>query len=204
MNTITQVEIATSTTTVNTPAATNIVADGINYKRYSHSYNADLANSGFTSTFFKTNNAVLSSGRVNSMTFTGGSINLQLPDNSPAFDARQAAVVFKGGFKALQTGTYTFSTTVAKNDNWGWFWIGNVAVNGWDDTNAAYKATRVGTGGFVGGIASITLNEGDVVPITFLWANGGGPGSTDFNIRLPDGSTITNGSGYFVESCPMA
>lgn len=201
INTITRVEIASSTTTVNA-GATSAVANGLSYKRYTHSFNADLANPGFTASFFKNNIAVLSTGRVNTLTFSGSGGNLQLSDGSPAFEIKQAAIVFKGGFKASQTGTYTFTTTVAKNDNWGWFWIGDVAVNDWNDNNAAYKATRVGSGGFFGGTTSITLRAGEVIPITFLWANGGGAGSTDFTIRLPDGTTTTNGSGYFVESCP--
>ncbi|KAK5989287.1 hypothetical protein PT974_10800 [Cladobotryum mycophilum] len=204
-NIVTRTAIESTTTTVtNAVTATRVASNGLGYRRYSHTYNALLANNGFTSSHFKGLTPVLSSGVLQTLTFVSNGNNLQLPDGSAVFDSSQSAILFQGFFVAQASGTYNLSVADNGIDNWGYLWTGNDSFSAWDDGNTAFKATRVGNGPYRGGATSVTLNAGDTIPIGWLWANGGGPGGSVFNIRNPSGTTTTNGAGYFVKACSAA
>ncbi|OMP88075.1 hypothetical protein BK809_0002832 [Diplodia seriata] len=105
----------------------------------------------------------------------------------------------QGFFVAQATGTYTISTSADYIDNYGYLWTGDAAYT-WTDGTTAYAATRTG-GGYFGGSTSITMNAGDAVPMTWLWANGGGVGRSHFVITTPSGSSVTDTTGYFAPAC---
>lgn len=205
-----QVVIVTSTTTLTAPVATSAVAKGLNFKIHQHRFDASQVNNNFTSTaedFKGPLVGVYGSGRINTLSFrqaTGADLTLPMSNNYPPFGGFQGAslaLMFRGFFKALETGNYTLSTDANKNDNWAYLWVGDVALeDDWDDTNTVYQAKRV-TRPFIGGSYSIAMNQGDVVPIRYLWANGGGPGVSDFTITSPSGITTTNGTSHFVLKC---
>ncbi|KAK8087867.1 hypothetical protein PG997_002828 [Apiospora hydei] len=82
-------------------------------------------------------------------------------------------------------------------------WLGDPAYSDWDDSNAALFASRTVSGGAVGETTILTLNEGDAVPLTWLWVNGGGAARSHLSIRLPDGTVVDEGdvSAYLVRAC---
>lgn len=140
---------------------------------------------------------------MNTMAFRTTNEQLTLPPNDrfpTTFDALQVGLNFKGFFKANETGTYTFATDANKIDNWGFLWVGENAHEAYTDANTVYQAKRV-TRPFVGGSYSLRMAKGDIIPIRYLWANGGGPGASDFTITTPSGITTTDGNGYFVQHC---
>ncbi|KAK5989411.1 hypothetical protein PT974_10930 [Cladobotryum mycophilum] len=184
-------------------AATEIATNDLSYRRYTHTYNANLASPGFTSSFFK--NAVpVASGKLANLAFISpnwpsGSSILTFP-STPAFDSAQSAIVFHGFFLAKESGQYTFSSNAATVDNWESIWLGDVAFSDWNDSNAGFKAQRIGSG-TQGGTTTITLTKGSAIPITYLWANGGGPARSDLTVTTPGGTKVEGGVGYWVNVC---
>ncbi|KAF4535209.1 Gleya adhesin domain protein [Lasiodiplodia theobromae] len=203
-NTVTDYTTTTTTTTETAYAtATTISTSGLAYRKYTHSYNADSSSSGFTSTYFKTA-SVDFSGTIEDVDFSSpnwpsGSRYITLPGNSQ-FDSAYAAVLMNGFFVAPTSGTYTISSSSSSIDNWGYLWKGDVAYSTWSDSNTAYQASRTGAG-YIGGSTSFTLSAGDAIPMTLLWANGGGVGQSTFIITLPSGSTVSDSTGYFAPGC---
>ncbi|CAK7235793.1 hypothetical protein SCUCBS95973_009388 [Sporothrix curviconia] len=189
--------------------ATTIATSGAAaYRRYNSPYDANIADGGFTSDYFGPGNptrpAVLSSGALASLTFStpswpGSDTYLYLA-NGDTFDSAQAALLFQGFFVARQTGTYTLSSSGDYIDNYGYLWTGDVAYSTWDDSNTAFQASRTGAG-YYGGSVAVTLNEGDAIPIAWLWANGGGVGQSWFVVSSPDGSSTTDTTGFLVPAC---
>lgn len=175
----------------------------MSYRKYTHSFDADTTNSGFTASYFKTINYDFQ-GNLQSPYFStpfwpyGGSY-LYLSDGNN-FDASWAALLFNGFFVAKESGTYEFSSSGDSIDNWGYLWVGSAAYQ-WTDSNAAFMASRTGTDAFFGGSYSIDMNKGDAVPITWLWANGGGPGQSDLTITTPSNLVIQGGSDNFAPPC---
>lgn len=108
--------------------------------------------------------------------------------------------MLQGFFIAKQTGTYTLFSSKDYVDNWGYLWTGDAAYSSWSDSNTAFQARRTDAGYF-SGTATLTLNAGDAIPLAWLWANGGGVSQSYFMITAPDGSSTTDTTGYFVQSC---
>ncbi|KAI1810293.1 GLEYA domain-containing protein [Poronia punctata] len=203
-NTHTETTETTATSTITENAeATTIVSNGLVYRKYEHSYDANLVSSGYTSTAFKSLTpdwtGVLTSLSFSSPNWPSGSQYLELQDHA-AFLATQSAILLQGFFLAPETGTYTLSSSADLIDNWGYLWTGDVAYAVWDDTNTAFQASRTGAGNF-GGSTTVTLNAGDAIPITWLWANGGGVAQSFFSVTTPSGSTTTDTTGFFVQPC---
>ncbi|KAL6407697.1 putative gleya adhesin domain protein [Ilyonectria robusta] len=184
--------------------ATEIASNGISYRKYTSSFNAYLANSGFTTTFFKKKNpefrGVLQSLSFSTPSWPTGSTLLTLADRRKSFESSQSALLFNGFFIAKETGTYTFTSLADAIDNWGYLWVGDVAYSDWNDDNTAFKASRTGAGNF-GGSYSVTLRKGDAIPLTWLWANGGSVAQSYLSITTPGGVTTTDTTGYFVQAC---
>ncbi|KAK6193326.1 hypothetical protein LQW54_012588 [Pestalotiopsis sp. IQ-011] len=203
-NTISETTTATTTTTLTAYAeATSIASNGIAYRKYTHSYSADSSSSGYTSTAFKSLSPDWT-GALQSLTFStpnwsSGSQYLTLSDHA-AFLATQAALLLQGFFIAKETGTYTFASSRDYIDNWGYLWVGDVSYSTWSDSNTAFQASRTGAG-YYGGSYSVTLNAGDAIPLTWLWANGGGVAQSYFKLTTPSGSSTTDTTGYFVQAC---
>lgn len=163
-----------------------------------------MTNNNFTSTFFK-DAPVVFTGRESRLRFnTRGPDPFILLSTPPSeeFDARQAAILFQGAFRAQMPGNYTFETRGGVIQDWGYLWLGEAALgNAWDDSNTTYQAKKVGTAPGVGGLVTLTLNSGDVVPFTYLWANGGGSAASEVYLRIPSGRLLDDARGYFTTFC---
>ncbi|KAJ4348832.1 uncharacterized protein N0V89_010210 [Didymosphaeria variabile] len=201
-STATAIETTTSTITAYA-VATTIASNGVQYRKYTHTFNANNGDGGFTSTYFKSRTADFS-GALTSLSFStpnwpSGSSTLTLSDGR-SFVSDQAALLLQGFFIAKETGTYTFSSSGNDVDNYGYAWSGDSAYSAWDDTNAGFKSSRTAAA-YISGTTSLVMNAGDAVPFTYLWANGGGVGQSKVYIRSPSGQTTTNSAGYFVQAC---
>lgn len=183
---------------------TEIASNGISYRKYTSSFNANVASSGFTSSFFKNKNpefrGVLQSLTFSTPSWPTGSTFLTLADRTISFESSQSALLFNGFFIAKETGTYTFTSLGNAIDNWGYLWLGDVSYSDWNDDNAAFKASRTGAGNF-GGSSSMTMSKGDVIPLMWLWENGGSVAQSYLSITTPGGVTTTDPTGYFVQAC---
>lgn len=198
------VVVETAYATATTIATTGAAA----YRRYDAPYDANVDDSGFTSNYFGPGNpsrpTVLSSGSLASLTFSTpdwpGSDTYLYLDDGDTFDSSQAALLIQGFFVARQSGTYYLSSSGDYIDNYGYLWTGDVAYSAWNDDNTAFQASRTGAG-YYGGSVAITLNQGDAIPITWLWANGGGVGQSWFVVTSPDGSSTSDTTGFLVPAC---
>lgn len=204
ISTHTDIITTTSTTTRTVYAeATTVASNGVRYRKYEQPYNANLANSGYTSSYFKGKTpdwtGILTSLSFATPNWPSGSLDLTLQDHA-AFPATQSALLLQGFFIAKETGTYTLSSAASSIDNWGYLWLGDVAYSAWSDANTAFKASRTGAGN-VAGSTTVTLNAGDAIPLTWLWANGGGVARSYFAVTSPSGVTTTDTTGYFVQAC---
>ncbi|KAH8675264.1 GLEYA domain-containing protein [Xylariales sp. PMI_506] len=195
--TVTQVSTVIPTVTVTaTSVATGrnlIVPNGMTYRYFEHNFNADAVNNGFTSSFFK-GRQPLAYGVTDDLDFIG-----QLPSD-PSADSTYGAYLIQGFFIAPITGTYIFSTPPGFIDNWGYLWLGNAAYSAWNDNNVAYKASLTYAGSTGGSTVSF-LQAGAAIPVTWLWANGGGPGRSYIQIQFPDDTIFTDTTGLFVQPC---
>jgi len=196
--------VTTTTTSTVGSTATSVVPNGLVYKKFTSPFDGYQTASGWTANRFKGNKADFT-GVWNSLNFMtpywpSMSVDptLQLDQAAP-FDASQAALLFQGFFIAPQTGTYTFTVPAENNDNFAQLWTGASALT-WADNASAFKAVRTATTSSIGQ-TTVSLNAGDAMPFSYLWANGGGAGRSAFNIVLPDGSSPTDFSSLFVQPC---
>lgn len=198
-------EEATTTSTITAFAVeTTIASNGVQYRKYSHSFDANRVDGGgFTSTYFKGRSAELS-GALTSLSFAtpnwpSGSSTLTLSDGR-SFASDQAALLLQGFFIAKETGQYIITSRGSDIDNYGYAWTGDNAYSAWNDGNTAFQSSRTGAGN-VDGNTYLSLNAGDAVPLTYLWSNGGGVGQSIVRVTTPSGRVVTNHAGYFVQAC---
>lgn len=197
--------IQTTTETVTAYAVATSVytgGNGLNYRKFTHTFNADDLDTGFTSTFFKDLTPdwtgildILTFATVNWPSVT----TLILPDGRN-FDSSQAAMLLNGFFVAQEEGLYTLGSSGDYIDNWGYLWTGSNAYQNWNDDNTDFQASRTAPP-YVGGSVQIHMNQGDAIPLTWLWANGGGAGQSYFSITTPSGDFTTDTTGYFAAAC---
>ncbi|KAI5920471.1 GLEYA domain-containing protein [Camillea tinctor] len=206
----------TSTTTVTstfTASPTVLVASGARYRKYTHPFSGDNPSApAFNSSYFKTATpdfrGILENLSFSSPAWPSSDISVTLADRPGApFDGTSAGVLLQGFFLAPATGTYVLGTSSRQIDNWGYAWVSDdgddeVAYAEWDDGNTAFR----GTGPNLSGpetvwSTQVTLNAGDAIPLTYLWANGGGPSNSWFSITRPDGSATSDTTGFFVPAC---
>lgn len=201
-NSVRRTATATATTVSTAYAtATTITASGMRYRKYTHAFNALSANSGFTANFFKGKTPDFDGVTTGSLTFSSGSgNNLTLPGR-PSFDASQAAILFQGFFLAPLSGTYMMRTGGNDIDNWGYLWMGPNTAYDWNNDNPDYTSTRTGTGPFTDGYGAFAARAGDAIPLTWLFANGGGPAASFIEFTYPGGSKNTDTRGLFVQPC---
>ncbi|KAK6841231.1 hypothetical protein PG987_002091 [Apiospora arundinis] len=209
VSTATKVETAYAT-------STSIVPNGLAYKNFTHPFVAtDPANNKFTSSFFKKRTPI-AQGTLNGLSFstpdwpstddfsaTGNGI-LSIPGLAGEIETTlDTAFMIQAFFIATLSGEYTFASPGDNIDNWGMLWLGEPAYCDWDDANAAFFASRTSSAPPVSGTTTLTLTEGDAVPLTWLWGNGGGAARSYLSIRLPDGTVVDDGdmSAYFVRAC---
>ncbi|KAI0597532.1 GLEYA domain-containing protein [Biscogniauxia sp. FL1348] len=193
----------TSTTTVTstiTATPTVLAARGARYRKYTHQFPSSSFNASYYKSATPDFTGVLENLSFASPAWPSADVTLTLADRPGApFDASYAALLLQGFFRAPAAGAYVLGTSAAQLDNWGYLWVGADAYAAWDDDNAAFKAA--GPGGAAVWNTTLTLAAGEAVPLTWLWANGGGPAQSYFRITKPDGSSTTDTTGYFVPAC---
>ncbi len=74
-------------------------------------------------------------------------------------------------------------------------WAGDIAYNQWGNGNYNDSTILFQKDAFV----TVTVNAGDLIPVTFMWVNTMGDGAVYFNILDVDTSTdVTDTTGYFL------
>jgi len=122
--------------------------------------------------------------------------------------ASDFSLVLSGYFQAPVDGVYTFNVAV---DDVAWFWIGASATPDaqtstalintvWQDEFGSPPETSTDRGGFGGKSASLPLAGGQMFPVELLMSQGGGPFSLTISYTLPDGTTSSLASSYFIYS----
>lgn len=202
-NTITEVTVASETTTV-TATVQTLRPDSVNYRRFTHSFDNKKANNGFTSSFFKDAPVLFSSleSKLSFGTKPRSPVNIMMSRGRfETFDSRQSALLFQGALLAKDTGTHSFSSRAVNTEDWAYLWIGDAAVgNNWNDTNTAYKA-KSGAEGSIDGTVSFDLKAGDMMPFTYLWANTDGSAYSEFVYRIPGGRAFAELDQFLVRDC---
>lgn len=119
----------------------------------------------------------------------------QIYDDAPRlrYNIGFLTIIHRGFLFARQSGTYTF--TSASSDDITFLWTGSKAVSGFTRANAdiiqSYYATTNSQGQTVQQNTpvsfSITLTQGQYLPIRIQWADAGPPGELNMNVTGPDG-----------------
>ncbi|KAL6900614.1 hypothetical protein GGI43DRAFT_427590 [Trichoderma evansii] len=192
-STTTSTVTQTTTETVTAYAVATSVytgGNGLSYRKFTHTFNADQrcrqikqikSDPGFTSTALKDLTPDWN-GTLAILTFATDNWpsgpTLELPDGK-IFDSSQAAMLMNGFFVAQEDGLYELGSSGDFIDNWGYLWTGSNVYQNWNDDNADFRANRV-SAPYEGGSVQIQMNQGDAIPLTWLWANGGGAGQSYF------------------------
>lgn len=177
---------------------------GMMYTAYNNPFNILNAPDNYKPSWFQefdpgyfnsASNQSSTCGQSQSINFaSGGSTyfgNLPGP-NSSQIDLETIAVVFQGYFIVPTTGNYLFQTT---SDDFGYIWVGKKAFNQWN--NSDYDGS-VNTSS-----SPVFLSSGDLVPTTFLYANGGGFCASVFEITFPNGTQLNGNFGTnFIQPLP--
>ena len=106
--------------------------------------------------------------------------------------AEATSFAWVGYFYAPTTGNYTFN--MATDDD-GYLWIGSNAVSGYTTSNQNVYS-NFGTGTVSSSPIALTANT--YTPIRMMMGNNLGPGNASLTVTLPGGSTISDGTGYFL------
>lgn len=152
---------------------------------------------------------------------TDTTTTLTFPD--PGGQSGYIAVLFQGFFIDQETGEYRFMTNSGSDkrrrtenrvswdgvDNWAYLWPGEKAYYDWDQSNWDYEAFYLlndtdnqNNWATKDGNFTVTMREGDAIPITYLWANGGGTGRSRFIIKTPRRTVVESShEGWFVTAC---
>ncbi len=77
-----------------------------------------------------------------------------------------------------------------------YLWLNDVAYYDWDTGNYATASWNTGTT-VLSGSTAVTLNAGDAIPMTYLWASMNPPTFSAFSVQYPNGDVA---SGAFLSS----
>ncbi len=132
--------------------------------------------------FKNASNQTTKCGQSDTTNFASGNSTYfgNLPSaGSGQIDLETIAVIFQGYFVVPATGSYLFQTT---SDDFGYIWVGQKALNQWNNNNYDGSVNTTSS--------PVLLNRGDNVPVTFLYANGGGFCASIFEITYPNGTQL--------------
>lgn len=194
----------TSTSTTVVTATSVLRFNGLTYRQYFIIDNADTYNPVFNVSEVQSQTPSHSGNTsdVNLQTFGSGVTYYLTLSDGYRFNCSQAALVMQGYFVAPSTANYTFTTDSSLVDNWNILWTGPAAYT-WKNGMYAYEASRTGKPvTYITGTTRLTMNMGDAVPMTFLFANGGYPGRSVYNFYTTDGKYSGNPTRYMVQPCP--
>ncbi|PPJ60408.1 hypothetical protein CBER1_08006 [Cercospora berteroae] len=197
----------TSTSTVLVIQPTPSTYPGLRTYEYRNNLNFNNPNPGEDVTLYNNRN-FLSTGltpNVNGISSRGGS-NCNVP-GAGFKDCTQLSLVYQGFLYAPITGAYTLSVPEGgvAVDNYFGVWSGPTAYASYNNGNANFIARREGDGrGGVnqnGGSVQLRLIAGQYFPVTFIFINGGGPGSVEFRVSTPGQPTTASTAGLFIPAC---
>jgi hypothetical protein len=108
--------------------------------------------------------------------------------------AENTSLAWVGYFYAPSSGNYTFNMAT---DDGGYLWIGSNAISGYNTGNRnVYSNFNTGTVSS----APIALTANTYTPIRMMMGNQIGPGNASLTVTLPSGTTISDGTGYFLHN----
>ncbi|PIA90807.1 hypothetical protein CB0940_11227 [Cercospora beticola] len=180
---------------------------GLRTYEYRNNLNFNNPNPGEDVTAYNNRN-FLSTGLtpdINGISSRGGT-NCNVP-GAGFKDCTQLSLVYQGFLYAPITGTYTLSVPEGgvAVDNYFGVWSGPTAYASYNNGNADFIARREGDGrGGVnqnGGSSQLRLIAGQYFPVTFIFINGGGPGSVEFRVTTPGQPTTASTAGLFIPAC---
>lgn len=124
--------------------------------------------------------------------YSGTTTSIGLSASSPIYgnvpaNPQYVAVNHRAYIFAQQSGAYTF--TLPYVDDITILWVGPAAYSGYTRSNANIIQTYIG-GSQTPMTYTVTFQEGNYYPLRVLWANGGGPGAFQFQLKGPDGKVI--------------
>ncbi|KAK9781110.1 putative PA14 domain-containing protein [Seiridium cardinale] len=179
--------------------ATQLSPNGPKFGSFTHSFNNDDAVDEADPSYFK-GKTPEHSGVIEDLNFSSGQSS-QINIGGQVIPSAFQAVLAQGYFLARTVGTYKFTTSGDIVDNWVFLWHGNRAYSNWDKNNTDYESFGGRPEPNVDGSLTLTLDAGDAVPVTFLWLNGAGQGTSNLYITTPEGHTFSNTTGWFIQAC---
>ncbi|KAF3011852.1 hypothetical protein E8E14_004672 [Neopestalotiopsis sp. 37M] len=118
-------------------------------------------------------------------------------------NATQIAILAQGYFRAKHTGSYYIGSTGFSTDDWAFLWTGKKAFNDWNLDNRDGEAFghRLVPNEDIGVLLS-NLDEGQLVPFTYLWINYLGAGQSNFYIDDAMKLELNfDNQGWFIKDC---
>ena len=131
-------------------------------------------------------------GDVNFYTDANG--GYQFPGQTVTTNAANYVLVLEGYFHG-PAGTYLV-TLSQETDDYGYLYCNSVAYSGWNYNNYYVVEANSEGGGYTQN-TTITLTEGQFVPMTIVWLNVHLSGGVRFWIYPPDGGVINDTTGWF-------
>ncbi|KAF7117602.1 hypothetical protein CNMCM5793_006694 [Aspergillus hiratsukae] len=202
--TVVPASTVTTTTTSYTPVPTNTQL-GLNWYYYYSSQNYFPGHAitfdpqTFNSPNYNFSGYVQNVGSFATVNYPSTDKTCNPPVNAPC---EWVCIVIQGYLWAKQgPGNYTLSSG-SSTDNAFYAWHGTKAYSDYQNSNYDYLA-----GSYIPQAGSVTVQVGvgELVPFTFMWANGGGPGQALLTITDPAGNAHADTTGFFVpanSTCP--
>jgi hypothetical protein len=205
---VTAVPTATSTVTTTTTSYTPVPTNtrlGLNWYYYYSSQNYFPGHAitfdpqSFNSPKYNFSGYVQNVGSFGTVNYPSTDHTCKPPVNAPC---TWVCIVIQGYLWAKEgPGNYTLSSG-ANTDNAFYAWHGTKAYSDYQKNNYDYLA-----GDYIKQAGSVTVHVGvgELVPFTFMWVNGGGPGQAYLTITDPAGKAHADTTGFFVpanSTCP--
>lgn len=87
-------------------------------------------------------------------------------------------------------------------DNYVGLWTGSAAYSNYNNNNYDWVAVRQDHSTIQqGGSSTYHFSQGQLIPVTIIYANGGYGGSFQFEIITPDGTTNSDTSNFWIPAC---
>lgn len=119
---------------------------------------------------------------------SAGGIRISVYGSSDTFYSDYFTLDHKGYLFAVVSGTYTF--TISNVDDIALLWLGPAAYSGWTRSNANL-VVPINTNPGVGS-TTITLVEGQYLPIRIMFGQGQGYAKFQLSVTAPDGTAFLN------------
>jgi hypothetical protein len=161
----------------------------LDYPEYFKGLKFEIYNGYFNdSVAYFTSNSPIATGYTTSLANIEYGTNGARPVNGSDY----YSVQWTGFFFAQTSGSYQFSL---ESDDASYFWIGATATSGFTTANA-----NINNGG-VHGMNKVsttqTLTAGTLYPVRIMYGENAGGDDCKFEVIVPGGAVVTNGTGWF-------